>query len=473
MKFYKLLSDYDTHKAGDVIELDPANATTKFLLSHGHIEEASTAASELEERVTERLRKAIAPTLEKVAADAAEKAADAVASGVERSFRMPAEAKDHGTLGEYLQALAYTASPQLGGLYQKAVNILVNKFGLNPNPGFDEEYRKSIENGGFVEKGLGTTRKAPAALSETSGSLGSFGVPVQFFPEIIKLVGERSALYPRVRKYTMSGLEMDIPALDYTQGGSGNSPYNAGMVANWGAEGVGFNQTNPKIRQIKLKANLLTGYTIASRTLLADNQIGLQQVLTELIGDTIAYYVDYAILNGTGDGQPLGIQKSAVALGVTRTAAGDGALLTDVGNMAGKLLPESDNKSCWMLAPSTKGTLFTMNDASGRVVYLPIMPNTSGGPATTALPLMLDGKPVIVSQLPASNGTAGDLWLIDPEQYAFGLRQEIEIGVSEHVNFLSNQLTWRFIFRGDGQPRLNAAVTLQNGDQVSPFVYRS
>ena len=473
MKFIKLLTDYGTHKAGDTIELDPADATTKFLIQHKHIEAAPEAGLDLESRLADRLKAAFAPALEKAADAAVEKAVGHLSQATAATFRMPAEARDHGSLGEFLQCLAWAASP-MGepDKYRHGINVLTNKYQSRPNPNFESDFQKSLAKGATIETGGGFVTKA-SALSETSGSLGGFTVPVQFFPEIIRLAGEKSALFPRVRKYTMTGLEMAVPALDYSKGGSGASPYTAGMVASWGAEGATISQTNPSIRQILLKANLLTGYTVASRTLLADNQVGLQQVLTELIGETIAYYVDYAILNGTGDGMPLGILKAGVALAVNRTADGNGAILTDVGNMIGKLLPESDGKAVWLLAPSTKATLPTMNDAGGRVVYLPIMPNMSGGPATVALPLMLDGKQVVVSQLPASKGTSGDLWLIDPEQYAFGLRQEIEIAVSEHVNFLSNQLTWRFIFRGDGQPRLNTYVTLQNGDTVSPMVYRN
>jgi HK97 family phage major capsid protein len=112
-----------------------------------------------------------------------------------------------------------------------------------------------------------------------------------------------------------------------------------------------------------------------------------------------------------------------------------------------------------------------MTDASGRVVYQPIWPNSTGGAATVRPPLGVLGLPVQVSQLAAASATKGDIQLIDPQQYAFGMRQELEIGVSEHVNFLSNQITYRFLFRGDGQSRINTYLTLQNGDQVSNFVY--
>ncbi len=113
-----------------------------------------------------------------------------------------------------------------------------------------------------------------------------------------------------------------------------------------------------------------------------------------------------------------------------------------------------------------------MNDASGRVVYQPVFPSQSGGPVTVECPYRVLGLPAIVSQLPASSGTAGDVFLIDPQQMGVALRADLELAVSEHVYFLNNQITYRFLLRGDAQPRLNTYLTLANSDTVSPFVVR-
>jgi hypothetical protein len=47
----------------------------------------------------------------------------------------------------------------------------------------------------------------------------------------------------------------------------------------------------------------------------------------------------------------------------------------------------------------------------------------------------------------------------------------LEVAASEHVNFLANQMTWRFVQRVDGRPWLENAITLQDSTtKVSPFV---
>ena len=61
--------------------------------------------------------------------------------------------------------------------------------------------------------------------------------------------------------------------------------------------------------------------------------------------------------------------------------------------------------------------------------------------------------------------------LVDPRQYFSATRPDIEIAASEHYKFLNNQVTYRFIFRGDGRSWLDAPFTMQDGtNQLSPFV---
>ncbi len=387
-----------------------------------------------------------------------------------------AEAKDQYTFGQWLQAMSYACSPS-HPMCQRSANFIQSEFvdkGFSKrNENFHHEWQQGQAFAATVMKSQGVPddiiTKA-SAQSETVGSLGGFTVPVQFWPELIRLAGEKAKILPKVRKYTMVGLQMNVPAIDYSKGGSGASPYLGGMVAGWLQDGQTFPQTNASLREIILKANILSGYTVANRTLLADNQVGLQEVLTQLMADTIAYYVDYAIINGTGVNQPQGIAGSASTISISRTGTSSGNLLTDVARMYGALHPDGMGDAEWLVSPSSHAKFITMNDASGRVVYQPTFPQQSGGPITVRAPYMILGLPVQVSQLAATAASTGDVQINDYTQYAFGMRQELELGVSEHVNFLSNQLTYRFLFRGDGQSRLNTYITLANGDTVSPFV---
>lgn len=382
-----------------------------------------------------------------------------------------ATAKDPWALNEFFWAVGQTTHTMTGTPEQsKAIGLLTNKYKARRSESFGKDWESAQKaqyaGGQIIEKA--------SVQNETTGALGGFGVPVQFYPEIIKLAYEESYLFRSVRKYPMVGLQMNIPAIDYTTATAGQSPYLGGMVAQWFAEGGGFTQTNIKIRQLELKANILGGYTQATRTLLADNAIGLQAILTEMMGMTISFYVTKSIVSGTGAAQPMGILNAAASIAVARTGdSTDGTTLADFANMKAKLLPGSEKRAFWMISPSMSAYLTQMNDKSGKVVYLPNFPSNQGGPASYPGNMAVLGLPVEVNQYASSQGTLGDIILVDPMAYAWGERQDLEIGVSEHVAFLSNELTWRFLFRGDGNSKINTYLTLANGDTVSPFVYRN
>ena len=498
-KRIKFLQALGTHKVGDVAEL--ASAIADGLIAGGVAElvpdETTRTAdtvveglrADLTRMVAEEIRSAAVGTGRRPnvnatvgddggAADEAteahfhERRAAAAIRGNWVEFDRIEMVPEERSMGDFFQQLSFAASPS-HGRYQGACNRLHNKYRSRFNPNFGADYDRGMRGSGMPDNPRAQVRASETRASnmvETTGALGGFTLPLEFFPDMIRLAQQQAILFPRVRKYPMGGLQMQIPALDYSSTTAGQNPYLAGMAAGWSAEGQSFTQQNPLFRQINLKANLLTGYTVASRSLLADSAVGLEAVLKELISETIGFYVDYAILNGTGVDQPQGILNGACLIKQTRTAAANGSFLADLGAMYGKLLPEAEGRAFWLIPPSAKTAFISMTGPNGSVTWIPNIVSADGGGATRRLPIMTFGHDMFVSQLPKSSLTSGDIWLIDPDNYAFGLRQDIEIGVSEHVNFLSNLLTWRFIFRGDGQPRLNTFLTLQNGDQVSPFL---
>lgn len=369
-----------------------------------------------------------------------------------------------------------TTMHEAPGVFQKSWNLLADPDGYNTR--VNQEFETEFSSARVYQKGATsmsdlTTTKA-SVMSEVSGALGGFAVPIEFFPEIIKFAEEQSMLLKAVKKYPMAGLQMQIPALDYSGGGGGLSPYLSGVIAGWFAEGGTLPTTNAVIRQITLKANLLGMSTQATRTLLADNAVGFQPILIELLGDAIAFYSTLAILAGTGADQPLGIQNCAATILQTRTGdSSNGALFTDLAGMRSKLLPGAMKRSFWMISPSEYANILGMTDGTGKNMYLPNFPGNMGGQVSYPGEERLLGIPFEVSQYAAAHGTKGDINLIDPMGYAYAQRQDIEIAVSEHVGFLNNLLTWRALYRADGKARVNTYLTLANGDQVSPFICRN
>jgi HK97 family phage major capsid protein len=302
------------------------------------------------------------------------------------------------------------------------------------------------------------------ALNEQSGPQGGFTVPSQFIPNLLSVAAESSVVPPRATRIPMTTNTTEVPALNITTAPTaGETSFFGGLQANWEEEAATLDEEEPTFKQIRLTAHQLSGYTLASNELIADNAIGLEAVLTSLFGGALGWFVDRACLRGTGAGQPMGILNAPALISVTRSAA-SAFSLADAAGMLARMLPGwQPSSTVWAMHPTVLVKLWQMSSAAGNVVYI--------DNARERTPMSLFGIPVQVTEkLPALN-TLGDVMLLDCKHYLFGDRQMVEIAFSEHFRFTNNQGAWRFVSRVDGQPWLNSTVTLSDASStLSPFV---
>jgi HK97 family phage major capsid protein len=147
-----------------------------------------------------------------------------------------------------------------------------------------------------------------AALGESSGAAGGYTVPPDFYEQITTIAAENAIL----RKYgayehPMASATSQFPYLDITTvQTAGNSPFFGGVIARWTAEAQNRTETEPQFKMMELKAWELSGYTVSSNVLLQDSAIGLDKLLTTLFGLAVAWYEDFAFLQGNGVGKPTG-----------------------------------------------------------------------------------------------------------------------------------------------------------------------
>ena len=101
----------------------------------------------------------------------------------------------------------------------------------------------------------------------------------------------------------------------------------------------------------------------------------------------------------------------------------------------------------------------------GVPVYMPAN-NLSESPFSSLL-----GRPVIPVEYTAALGTKGDIMLVDLNQYLFATKGTPNWASSMHVQFTTDEMTFRMTWRIDGQPTLSAALTpFKGGSTLSPFV---
>ncbi len=372
-------------------------------------------------------------------------------------------------MGEFLQCVGLlgvqNADPTIK---QAAGETLQRVYKSHANADFAKRWAESQAKTGQMS--------LKAALAEASGITGGYTVPTEYAMELLSFEPENNVIAGYTDEYAMTGRELRMPVLDQTtaSGVAGQTSYFGGVVAYWTAEAALRQETEPKFREITLVANELSGYALASREVLFDNKVALEQRLTRLFGGAVGWYRDYAYLQGNAVGMPRGIFGAGATLTVSRASGGHIAY-ADAAKMVGKLMSQSWKTAYWVMQQSVLQDFLQMADSQGRYVVQPYypqyVPGKVGGPATVAPIMTLLGFPIKVTEKVPALGSAGDLSLIDPKGYFTSTRRDIEIAASEHYKFLNNQVTYRFIFRGDGEPWMNAPFTMQDQTtQVSPFV---
>jgi HK97 family phage major capsid protein len=333
-------------------------------------------------------------------------------------------------------------------------------------------------------KGLnGEVRKV--ALAEGSGQTGGYLIPPQFMNELLSIAAEDGFIEPRAKVIPMNSRSVQWPMLDITTvQSSGVSPYFGGVYAAWQPEASSINETEPTFRQSEWTAWDLVLYTVSSNQLLADNGIGLDALLTQLFGQAITWYKEYAYLRGLGAGSsmPLGILNAPATIVQNRNTASR-FLLADAAAMLGHLQIRSWDDAVWIMHQSvmpqliqmvgggTIGTPSTTNIPGNQLAWVNPQPTGEVGPIAMKLPqAFLNGLPVFFTEKLPALGTKGDVMLVDWSKYVIGMRLDLQIDVSPHFLFRNNQLAWRVIARVDGKPWQNSFITDASGWQVSPFV---
>ena len=81
-------------------------------------------------------------------------------------------------------------------------------------------------------------------------------------------------------------------------------------------------------------------------------------------------------------------------------------------------------------------------------------------------------RPVLPIEQCATLGTVGDIILADLSQYLLIEKGGIKTASSIHVQFLTDETAFRFVYRVNGQPVWNSALTPFKGtsNTLSPFV---
>ena len=317
-----------------------------------------------------------------------------------------------------------------------------------------------------------------AGLNEASPAEGGFLVQKDFSELLLERTYQLGNVSQRVFRVPISANSngVKINAIDEDARTDGSRW--GGVLAYWQNEADTKVGSRPKFRQIEIQLNKLTGLCYATDELLQD-AAALEAVIMRTFPMEMNFKVEDAILNGTGSGQPLGIMNSGAVLEVPKDSgdpAGPGVSTNDILAMWMHMWAPSRMDAVWLINQDVETHLYPLTLGTGtatQMMYFP--PGYTGGmnnspPNPSNWGRML-GRPVIPVEYCATLGTPGDILLLDLTQYVMGDKGAPEAASSIHVRFLTDETTFRFVYRVDGQPVWKKPLTPKNGvNLLSPFI---
>ena len=334
-----------------------------------------------------------------------------------------------------------------------------------------------------------------SGMSESVPSDGGFLVQYDFVTEILRRMYSIGQIMSQIRKIEVgtNANGIKIPAIDETSRATGSRW--GGVQAYWQAEASSATPSKPKLRLMELDLKKLIGLVYATDELLQD-AAALESVINQALPEELNFMAEDSIFNGTGGGMPQGIVNANALITIAKETGQAAATIVfeNIQKMWARMYAPSRRNAIWVIDQSCEPQLNSMAinvGTGGLPVYMPpgaFASGLVGAPSTrndgagaggglggtagtfnTSGTLM--GRPVFTYEYGAALGSVGDIMLVDPTQYVGITKGGLQAAQSMHVKFLTDEMTYRFTYRFDGQPIWHAALTPKSGSSTwSPYV---
>lgn len=316
---------------------------------------------------------------------------------------------------------------------------------------------------GALDRRLGMMAAAPTTYSnESSGADGGFAVPPAFSQEIWRLSLDDGSLVPMTLNTEVSGNSMVFPKDETT-------PWSTtGVQAYWKGEGSANAQSKLALGTEMLRLKELMVLVPVTNELLEDAP-ALGTYLTPLASERIQWKTNEAILFGTGGAQPQGcmIGNALVVVAKETGQATNTLLQPNISKMRSRLLTGQLKNAIWIGNPDILPALEGLT-----VGQIPIFLPPGTGIREGGYDGTLNGRPLILSEHAAAFSSQSDLSLISLKGYRTITKAGgLETATSMHLYFDANATAFRFIFRIDGQPVMQAPVTPPAGKSSNTRSY--
>lgn len=319
--------------------------------------------------------------------------------------------------------------------------------------------------GGTVDPRLMAGAAAPSGASTGTPSDGGYLVRKDWSTALLDKAQEQAVLLPRTFEVPISadsdGLE--APYVDETSRATGSRWGGVRVYRRSEAESV--TSSKPKIGKLDLRLEDMMGLMYTTNRQLRDAG-ALGVIATRAFASEFSFKIDDEIFRGTGSGQALGILNAPCL--VSQAAEGgqtaDTVNATNIQKMFARMPPRLLGGSAWYINNEVWPQLFAMTQANNSI-FLP------GGSLANAPYGTLLGRPIVPIEQASAIGDVGDIVFANFGEYVTITKGGIEFAESMHVRFIYDEMTYRWIYRINGQPAWSSALTPYKGAAtLSPFV---
>lgn len=315
--------------------------------------------------------------------------------------------------------------------------------------------------------------RAPSGMSEAVPSDGGFLVGQQQGAMLASRIWDQGNILGQCKRVPISGPFDGIKFNSIDESSRADGSRSGGVLSYWKNEASATTASKPKIFEQTLNLEKLFGLCYVTSELLQDST-ALESMIMDEFNKEMRFKLMDALFNGTGAGQPLGILNAPALVQVAKETGQTAKTINfeNIVNMYAQLFSGANyGTTRWVMNRSCIPQIMSLAIKVGTAGYPLYIPGNSlaGTPNGTLL-----GVPIEFVEQAQTLGTAGDIYLGDFSQYLIIDKAGVQSASSMHVNFLTDEMAYRFTMRVNGQPTWKASVTpfkdASTSKKVSPFI---
>lgn len=323
---------------------------------------------------------------------------------------------------------------------------------------------KAISDG-LVEKSAGE------GMTAGEDSEGGFLIPPEFSTMLMESSLESAVIRPRASILSIGSNRIELPqVINYTH----TSNVYGGLTASWKGEEAEMTGVKAALEEVALNLHKLTIMSYASDEIIKFSPTALGSWFLPKMAEAVTWKEEDGFINGTGAGQPLGLNNAGSILNIVietgQTLAASAVVTDNLLKMYQRAHVERSGSLVW---------LYNRNDLFYWLCLLKIAVGAGGShvglvqqmPGSPQLTIL--GLPLVDTEHCKAAGTQGDIILTDLSQYIIAdHRSGAAIAQSDHLKFDYAQTAYRIIRYVDGQPRYKSVFTRQNSTNTAAQVMR-